>query len=159
MVPLVVDPFTGKEFTLSGPAFGDAVVTYLLDSAEMDPALIEGSVPMVANGMQIVPSSSNRFQKDKQPVVYMEVYNPLLASGNLSMGFLYDIVDRKTNQKVHTSNTIPINHYIRPGNPRIPVIFNLLIDKLPAGDYRLETWARDSAGNVSPLRTGDFSIQ
>jgi VWFA-related protein len=159
VVPLVVEPFTDQEFTLSGPAFGDAVVTYLLDSAEMDPALIEGSVPMVANGMQIVPSSSNRFKKDKQPVVYMEVYDPLLASENLSLGFLYDIVNRKTQEKVQTSNTLPINQYVRPGNPRVPVIFNLLIDKLQPGDYAIEIRARDSAGNISPVRTGEFSVQ
>jgi len=44
-VPLVVEPFSGKDFTLSGPAFGDALAPYPMDSAELDPALMEGSIP------------------------------------------------------------------------------------------------------------------
>ena len=42
---------------------------------------------------------------------------------------------------------------------RVPVIFNLLIDKLPPGDYRIEIQARDSAENVSAVRSGDFSVE
>jgi len=159
VAPLVVDPFTGKEFTLSGLAFGDALAPYPMDSAEMDPALIEGSVPMVANNMQVLPSISNRFKTGAKPVIYMEVYDPLLESSNPEVGFLYDIVNRTTKQKVYSSGTLPINQYAHPGNPRIPVIFNLLIDKLTPGDYRIEIRGRDSAGSASTVRTGDFSIE
>jgi VWFA-related protein len=159
VTPLIVDPFTGKQFTLSGPAFGDKVMASLLTAADIDQGLIEGSAPMVANGMQVVPSSSNHFRKDAQPVVYVEVYDPLLESSQPQMGILFDIVNRKTNQKVYSSNTLPLNEYVHQGNPLVPVIFKLPMDKLPAGDYTTEIWARDSAGNVSPVRTGDFSIE
>ena len=159
VVPLVVEPFAGKDFTLSGPAFGDALAPYPMDSAELDPALLEGSIPMVANSMQVIPSSSNHFKKGKQAVVYMEVYDPLLASGQPDEEFLYNIVNRKTNQKVYSPPPIPINQNVHPGKPRVPVIFNLLIDKLPPGDYRIEIQARNSAHNFSPVRTGDFSVE
>jgi VWFA-related protein len=159
VVPLAVVPFTGEEFSLSGPAFGDALAPYPMDSAELDPMLIEGSVPMVANNMQVVPSSSNHFKKGKQPVVYMEVYDPLLAGSHPDEEFLYNIVNRKNNQKVYSPPPIPINQNVHPGKPRVPVIFNLFIDRLPPGDYRIEIQARDSAHNFSPVRTGDFSIE
>lgn len=158
VTPLIVDPFTGEQFTLSGPAFGDKVNASPLTAADIDQGLIEGSAPMVANGMQVVPSSSNHFKKDRQPVVYVEVYDPLLESSQPQMGILLNIVNRKTNQKVYSSNTLPLNEYVHQGNPLVPVIFKLPMDKLPPGDYTMEIWARDSAGNVTPVRTGDFSI-
>jgi VWFA-related protein len=157
--PLIVDPFTGKQFTLSGPAFGDGAIASPLSSADIDQELIEGSAPMVANGMQLVPSSSNHFTVGSQPEVYVEVYDPILQSSHPQMGILLNIVSRKTNQKVYSSDTIPIDKYVHPGNQLVPVIFNLPMEKLPAGDYALAIWARDSDGNVSPVQTGDFSIE
>ena len=159
VVPLIVEPFSGKQFTLSGPAFGDRSVPSPLSSADIDQKLIEGSSPMVANGVQIIPSSKNRFNKDMQPVVYVEVYDPILESSNPQMGILYDIVDRHTHQKVYSSYTIYINENIHPGNPLVPVSFKLPMEKLPAASYQLEVWGRDSAGNITPVRTGDFSVE
>jgi hypothetical protein len=34
----------------------------------------------------------------------------------------------------------------------------LAVDKLQAGDYRLEVSARDSVGNASPVRSTDFVV-
>jgi hypothetical protein len=89
----------------------------------------------------------------------VEIYDPILESGNPQIGILFDIVDRKTNQKVYSSNTISLNENIHPGNPLVPAIFKLPIDKLPPGDYRIEIQGRDSPGNTSPVRTGDFSVE
>jgi VWFA-related protein len=159
VVPLSIDPFSGKQFMLSGPAFGDRSFPSPLSSADIDQKLIEESSPMVANGLQVIPSSKNRFNKDMQPVVYVEVYDPILESSNPQMGILYDIVNRQTHQKVYSSDTIYITENIHPGNPLVPVTFKLPMDKLPAGNYQLEIWGRDSAGNVTPVRTGDFSVE
>ena len=158
VLPLMVDSFTGKQFTLSGPAFGDQLVPCPMDSAEVGQAMIKGIVPMVVNGMQVIPSSSNHFKKETRPVAYVELYEPLLASGNPQMGIQFDIVSRKTNQKVYSSGSISVNKNAHPGHPLVPAIFNLPIDKLPPGDYRIEIQSSDSAQNLSPVRTGDFSI-
>jgi hypothetical protein len=157
--PLVVDPFTGKQLTLSGPAFGDRAIPSLLSSSDIDQKNIEGSVPMVAGGAQLVPSSSNHFKLGAQPAAYVEVWDPLLEGNNPQMGILFNIVNAKTNQKVFSSNTLPINGFAHPGNPLVPAIFRLPIDKLPAGDYSLQIWARDSTQNISPVQTGNFSIE
>jgi hypothetical protein len=159
VLPISIDPFSGKQFMLSGPAFGDRSFPSPLSSADIDQKLLEGSSPMVANGLQIIPSSKNRFNKDMQPVVYVEVYDPILESSNPHMGILYDIVDRHTHRKVYSSDTIYINENIHPGNPLVPVTFKLPMEKLPAGNYQLEVWGRDSAGNITPVRTGDFAVE
>jgi hypothetical protein len=159
VVPISIDPFSGKQFTLSGPAFGDRSFPSPLSSADIDQKLLEGSSPMVANGLQIIPSSKNRFNKDMQPVVYVEVYDPTLESSTPQMGILYDIVNRHTHQKAYSSDTIYINDNIHPGNPLVPVIFKLPMDKLPPGDYQIKTWARDSTGGITPPQTGNFAIE
>jgi hypothetical protein len=157
--PLIVDPFTGNQFTLAGPAFGDKVMASPLTGAEVEEGLTEGNAPMVANGMQLVPSSSNRFKQGTQAVVYVEAYDPLLQSSAPQMGILFNIVNEKTHLKVYSSNTLPIDEFAHPGNPLIPVIFKLPAEKLPAGNYTVEIWARDSGQNVSPVQTGNFSIE
>jgi VWFA-related protein len=159
VTPLVVDPFSGKQLTLSGPAFGDKVIPSLLSSSDIDQKNVEGSVPMVAGGAQLVPSSSDHFKQGAEAVVYVEVYDPILEGSNPQMGILFNILNAKNDQKVYSSNTLPINRFARQGNPLVPVIFKLPTDKLPAGDYTLEIWARDSAQNVSPVQTGNFSVE
>jgi len=159
VLPLVVDSFSGKEFTLGGPALGDRIVTLTPQTEDMDEALLENSKPLVANGMQVVPSASNRFAKNAQPVVYVEVYDPLLKASPLQVGILFKIVDRSTNHLLYSSNTIPIRQPLRPGSPLIPVSFNLPIDQLPAGHYEIEVWARDSDGNMSAVKGSDFSVE
>ena len=81
-----------------------------------------------------VPSSKNRFKKDTRAFVYMEVDDPILERSNVQMGILFDIVNGQTHQKVYSSNTVPLDQYVHPGSPKVPVIFSLPVDKLAAGD-------------------------
>ena len=127
----------------------------------MDAALLEERTPLVFKGMELVPSTSYRFAKSAQPVVYVEVYDPALKEptdsprgsdcSTLSTG-------RPTKQ-VLSSNTILINDYAQPGNPLVPVGFKLPVDQLQAGDYRFEIKGRDEVGNVSTVRSADFSVE
>jgi hypothetical protein len=75
------------------------------------------------------------------------------------VGVLFNIVNSKTNQQVYSSNTILVDSYARLGNPVIPVVQLIPIDDLPAGEYRLEVRARNSAGGASPTRTADFAVE
>jgi VWFA-related protein len=158
-LPLVVDPFTGAEFTLGGPAFGDKIVRLAPRSEDMDQALLENTKPLIANGVQIVPSAGNHFTKSVPPIVYLEVYDPSLKSGDVRVGIQYKIVDSKAQRTIYTSDTTVINPLAHEGNPLVPVGFRLSIDNIPAGDYRIEFSGRDSAGNTTEVRSGDFSIE
>jgi hypothetical protein len=75
------------------------------------------------------------------------------------VGVLFDIVDRKTNQQVYSSNTVLVNTLARAGNPLIPVAQPIPTDSLQAGEYRLEVRARNSEGGTSPIRTADFVLE
>ena len=158
--PLVVEPFTGNKISLGGPALGERYVPVSQMTAKMDAALVEKETPLVFKGMVLVPSTSCRFAKGTRPVVYVEVYDPVLKDKELyRVGVQFDIIDRKNNQQVYSSNTILINEYSQPGNPLVPFGLTLPVEQLQAGDYRFEIKGRDSAGQVSTLRSADFSIQ
>jgi uncharacterized protein YfaS (alpha-2-macroglobulin family) len=74
------------------------------------------------------------------------------------VGILYNLIDRKTNQQVYASNTVPADATAEKDNLVIPVGIILPLEKLQAGDYRIEVRARDGAGNASPVHTADFAL-
>ena len=71
---------------------------------------------------------------------------------------LVDIFDKKTNQRLFTTNTVLINQFATEGNPVIPVAVQVPIDTLQAGEYVLHLQARDSLGRASVLRTTEFTL-
>jgi len=158
-LPLTVEAFSGNEFALAGPALSNQLVPVSQLSVNMDEALLEERTPLLFKGMQIVPSSDNHFAKSDEPVFYVELYDPILKREIPRMGVLFDIVNRKTNQQVYSSNTVPIDNYIQKGNPLVPLGLKLPISDLAPGDYRFEIRGRDSAGNASPVRSADFSVE
>ena len=156
---LSVDPFTGSELTVGGPALSDQAVPVSGLTAQMDQALVEERTPLVFQGMQIVPSANNRFAKNARPLMYVELFDPLLQTQDPRVGILFNIFDRKTNKEVFSSNTILVNQFVQEGSPLVPVGLNLPVEQLQTGDYRVEVRGRDSAGNASLVRSAEFSVE
>jgi VWFA-related protein len=160
VAPLVVEPFSGKDLSLGGPALGETFRPVSQSAANMDAALLEERTPLVFKGMELVPATNYRFARSAQPVVYVEVYDPVLKDPMPPrVGVMYNIIDKKTNQQVFSSNTILINDYSQPGNPLVPMGFKLPVDQLQVGSYRFEIKGRDAMGNVSTVRGADFSVE
>ena len=100
------------------------------------------------------------FQRGDKVAFYVEVFEPLMQSSVVPrVGVVFDIVNRKTNQQVYSSNTLLVNELARSGNPLIPVARRIPTDSLQAGEYRLEVRARNSAGGASLIRTADFVLE
>ncbi len=160
VTPLVVEPFSGDDLSLGGPALGDRYAPVSQLTVNMDAALLEERVPLVFKDMELVPSASHRFAKSAQPMVYVEVYDPALKGPQTPrVGVLFSIIERKTNKEVLSSNTILVNDYAQPGNPLVPTGFRLPVDQLQPGDYRFEVKGRDEVGHVSTVRSADFSVE
>ncbi len=158
--PLDIQPFNGKHFQVAGPTLSSQVRPVSQLIASLDTALLEERPPLTARGFEVVPSASNRFPKNSEVVFYAEVYDPILRTGGFTrVGVLFTILDRKTNQVAFSSNTVPLDEFITQNNPLIPVILKLPMDKLSAGEYRLQVLARDSAGGVTPQRSADFTLE
>jgi len=158
--PLTVEPFDGKQLTVSGPALSDRIVPISQLTASLDAQLLEERPSLLFKGQEIIPSPSNRFTRGDRVALYVEVFEPALASTlPVRVGVLYSVINKATNQPAYSTNTLPLDELVQQGNPLIPAAFKVPVDQLPPGDYRLEVRARDSMGQASPVHSADFTVE
>jgi VWFA-related protein len=152
--PLQIDAYDGKKLTLGGLALTNTVQAIGQISTGLDAALLEDRTPLVVQGMQIVPSGTNRFRKTDNVVLYSEVYEPLLASDKPPIvGVGFRLVNRITEKEAFSSGPIRCDNFIQKGNPVVPVGLKVPVKDIPEGSYRLILEAIDNAGNRAPNRT------
>jgi VWFA-related protein len=156
--PIIIGPYNGKQFTMSDVALSKDLRPLAQVSANLDATLLENRTPLVAQGVQIMPSGTDQFKKTDTAILYVEVYDPLLVGANPpKVGVQYRVVDRKSGEKkVDVTGGAA---EAKAGNPVVPVGLKIPVDSLPPGSYRIELKAMDTAGNSSPQRTADFEVQ
>jgi VWFA-related protein len=158
--PFSIAPFEGQQLGISGPVLSDDFRPVNQLMASLDSQLLEDQTPLLFQGMEVFPQPGNRFQHGDKVAFYVEVFEPQMKSAFAPrVGLLFNIVNCKTNQQVYSSNTILVDAFARSGDPLIPVVHEIPIDSLQAGEYRLEVRARNSAGGASPIRTADFVVE
>ena len=161
--PLAVDPYDGKQFSLSGVALSRDVRRVTDMATGLDDVLLADRTPLVVQGMQIVPTGGTHFNKTDNAVIYVEIYEPLMASSNanpVKVGLAYIVVDRKSGEKrVDDSGLINLESSAKAGNPVIPLGLRIPVEKLPPGSYRAEIKAMDSAGHTTKQRSADFDVE
>lgn len=152
--PLQIDAYDGKKLTLGGLALTNTVQAIGQISTGLDAALLEDRTPLVVQGMQIIPSGTNRFRKTDNVVLYSEVYEPLLASDKPPIvGVGFRLVNRITEKEAFSSGPLRCDSFIQKGNPVVPVGLKVPVKDIPEGSYRLIFEAIDNAGNRAPSRT------
>jgi VWFA-related protein len=157
--PLQIDTYDGKHFSLGGVAMTDSVQKLGDIPTSLDSALLEDRTPLVVQGLQILPSGTNRFKRDGNVVVYSEIYEPLLTSASPpQIGMGYRILDRATKKEVMFTGVIAVDNFIRKGNSVVPVGMKVNVKDLPPGAYSLVFQAVDAAGNKAPNRSVDFDV-
>jgi VWFA-related protein len=157
--PLQIDTYDGKHFSLGGVALTDSVQKLGDIPTSLDSALLEDRTPLVVQGLQILPSGTNRFKRDQNVVVYSEIYEPLLTSDSPpKIGMGYRILDRATKKEVMFTGVVAADAFIRKGNPVVPVGLKVNVKDLNPGAYSLVLQAVDGAGNKAPNRTVDFDV-
>ncbi|MGO9519141.1 MAG: hypothetical protein ACLPND_19080, partial [Candidatus Korobacteraceae bacterium] len=157
-LPLVIDPYDGKQFTMSGVVLSKRVYPVSQMGQLLDATLLEDRTPLVTQGLQVIPSGSVHFSKTDRAAFYVEVYDPALAGPNPpKVGVKMIVVDRKTGEKKIDTGGAAVD--AKAGSPLVPVGLKLPVGELPPGSYRLELTAIDTAGNVTPSRTADFEVQ
>ncbi|HXW91300.1 MAG TPA: VWA domain-containing protein [Terriglobales bacterium] len=157
---LAVDPYDGKRFSLSALALSKEFRRAADVATGLDAALMEDHTPLVTHGMQIVPAASYRFKKSDTAGMYLEIYEPFLASASPpQVGIQMKVFDRKTGQAKFDTGMVTAASFIQKGNPVIPVGLKLPVGTLDPGAYRVELEALDSLGNKSSSRSADFEME
>ena len=158
-LPLVIDPYDGKQFTLSAVALSKDIHPVSQMGERLDAALLEDRTPLVTQGVQLVPSGSDQFKKSDHAGFYVEIYDSLLTSANppAKVGVKMAVIDRKSGEKKFESGIAAKD--VKAGSALVPMGLKLPVDTLPPGSYRLELKAVDSAGNISQPRSADFEVE
>jgi hypothetical protein len=111
----------------------------------------------VVQGIQVVPSDSNRFKKTDNAAVYVEIYAPLLTGPNPpQVGVELVVVDRKTGEK---KVNVASRATTQPGSAVVPMGLKLPVGSLSPGSYRAELRAVDSVNNTAKPRSVDFEVE
>lgn len=128
----------------------------------LDVAMLEDKKPLIANGLEIVPTGTPTYSKEDLAIFYVEMYEPLLASGDASkapqLGIRMRVLDRKTGEQKSDTGLLALSPAPPVGEATIPMGSKLPVSGLPPGEYTLEFTVADSA-NRTAQRTADFDIQ
>jgi len=159
--PLTIDPWA-SQFGLSGLALSRQIRRQAAMAQSLDASLIEDRVPLVTQGVQVIPSGSNKFNKTETAMFYAEIYEPLLQNpdpkNNLQVGMQFRILDRKTKEQKFSTGLVRVDIPENTENPTIPIAQKMPFDSIGAGQYTVELQARDTAGKLA-TRTVDFDIE
>jgi VWFA-related protein len=158
-IPLQIEPYDGKSFTVSSLAFGHLMRA---DAGALDAALIEDRTPLVVQGLQIVPTGKIAFKSNDKPTVYVEIYEPLLLAqelpANLAVALQVRVLDAKSGDAKVDSGQFRIETPKEGGNPVLRYGAAIPIGQMGPGTYKLELSAEDSAGKKFK-RVADFQVE
>lgn len=159
--PLKIDPWS-SQFGLSALALSKEIRQQAAMAASLDSSLIEDRVPLVTQGVQVIPYGSDKFSKTEPVMFYTEVYEPLLqnadAKNKPAIGLEIRILDRKTREQKFSTGLMRIDMAGVSNNPTIPLAEKLPLGSISAGQYIVEVEARDSSGKLA-TRDADFDLQ
>ena len=157
--PLVIDPYNGNQFALSGLALSNQTRRAPQNDSGLGFPLLDRT-RLIAQGMEIVPSASNRFKATDAAAIYAEVYEPLLASPNPPhVGIRVIVRDRKSGTKKLDIGVPNTDFSIEKGSLVIRLGLQLPLNSLTPGSYELQLGAADSAGHASDYRSSDFEVE
>jgi hypothetical protein len=161
-MPLVVEPYDAKQFSMSGVALSKEARRAADLGTGLDALLLEDRVPLIAQGMQVVPSGSNHFKKTDFAAFYLEIYEPLLVNADPSkipvVAFQLRVLD-KTGQQKEDTGLMRVDVPTKgAGDPVLPVAGKIPTASLTPGSYVLEIKARDDAGKEFQ-RSANFEIE
>jgi hypothetical protein len=156
-LPLVIEPWNPSQLALGGVAFGKArraASTGL--TAALDPSLLEGLVPLISSGIQVVPVGINRFSSTDSVAVYSEIQAPGGDAAQAAVTFAVRVLDRASGAVKFDTGLVGAARYLVPGSPVIPIVFDLPVKQVGAGSYHMEISA--TAGTAKAVRTADFDV-
>lgn len=148
--PLAIDPYDAKQFSMGALALSKEVRRASDLGTGLDALLLEDRVPLIANGMQLVPYGASHFKKGDLVAFYTEVYEPLMVTADPKsvpvVAFEIRILDGKTGAQKDDTGLMRVPLPSQLGNPTIPLASKIPTDMLAPGTYKIEVKAVDDRG-------------
>lgn len=159
--PLIIAPYDAEQLALSSiilcKRFRNAH-TAALEAAAANFA--PQYVPLVSKGTQFSPAGDLIFSEGQPLIAYFEVHDPFLAEQpEATVHARIRVIDARTAAVVGDYGPVQAASYRREGNSTIPIARQIPYAGLPAGLYRVEVLAADSAGRSAVARSVPFTIQ
>jgi VWFA-related protein len=160
--PLEIDTFATSQFAISGLALSKEYHRTADGGADLVLALLEDKKRLVADGIQVVPIGNATFGKSDLAILYVELYEPLLAAPDPknppAVAIQMRVLDRKSGDEKADTGMMKVDPLPPAGTSVIPLAEKMPVSKLVPGAYRLELSAVDSEGHTAK-RTADFDLQ
>jgi hypothetical protein len=160
-MPLAIDPWQSKDFSISGLALSKQVRPTTEAGANLDQSLLDDRTPLITQGMQIIPAGSNKFSKTAPPLFYVEVYEPAVmnaGANKMAVALQIRVLDRKSGEQKSSTGMMRVDLPEKNDNPMVPLGERIPIDTLTAGQYTVEVQALNMGG-TTVKRTADFDLE
>ncbi len=146
--PLAIEPWDRGTFAISGLALSKLVRP--ASELGLDASLIDEGTPLIAGGMQLIPTGSKAFTRSEQAFCYFEIYSPAPVTMTLR------IVEAGSGAVKWDGGTANLDP--PAGKSVIPVGLSVPIASLSPGAYKFEVTAK-SGSDKSARQTVDFEIK
>jgi VWFA-related protein len=160
-LPLVIDPYDTKKFSLSALALSTRFRKTAEVNQGLETALLEDRTPLIAQGYQVTPAGSATFKKGDHAAMYFEIYEPALLAEeppkDVALGLQIRVLDDKGATKSDSGGfRIPVPE--KGGNPAVPYAAQIPLTGLEPGSYKVVLGVVDNANNKAE-RTVNFEVQ
>ena len=99
--------------------------------------------PLVLNGQKLIPSVTRVFSKSRDMYVYLQAYEPLVASIQPLVAF---VTFYRGQAKAFETPPLPVSDGLNTRLKTVPLRFSLSLDKLPPGRYNCQVTVVDPGG-------------
>ena len=128
----------------------------------LDVAMLEDKTPLIASGLQIVPTGNTSFGKADLAIFYVEMYEPLLVTADPKkppqFAIRLRVLDRKSGDEKSDTGFLTLEPQPPVGSPKVPMAGKLPVSGLAPGAYKFEFTVTDTA-NKTATRTADFDVR
>ncbi len=158
--PLVIDPYDGNTFSVSGIALSNQINQVEGMGGALEADLLSDRTPMIVKNMEIVPSASNHFKKTDKVALYAQLYDPHLADPNPpAVRIAFNIVNPKTGEIIASAHNVDAAPFLDKENTVVPLALQVPLNQFPPGSYRLDFQASDASGALTKVRSVTFDSE
>lgn len=161
-MPIEISPYASDALAISGLALSKTFHRASELGSLLDVAMLEDKTPLIADGLQIVPTGNTAFGKSDLALFYVELYEPLLVSGDpktaARLTIRLRVMDRKTGEQKLDTGFLTLDPAPPMGNQVVHLGGKMPVSGLPAGAYKLEVTASDATEKTAQT-AADFDIQ